>query len=401
MLASATSVPDFPHNAQAWSAWLSSVKTELDDVCRLLPDEDDNAFDWLRTASTTLESAWIYAKHKSMQVSKKLQRKFAPYRVTPIPKRAPQRLAAPKHEEQIEEQLVPPQLPPKREHQSKQDEASEQSAASVPDFPHNAQAWSAWLICVKKELDDVCRLLPDEDENAFDWLRTASTTLESAAIYAKCRSLQVLQKLQQKFAPYRVTPTPKRAPKRPAAPKHKEKIEDQLVPPQRQPKHDRQSKQDEAPEQSAASKQRRIKQLETAPPLVTDNDVKLDSKSFQPTVLKHEYKWQDDQVMQPSRHDWIEKLGEQEKWEETKVKQQYWSDEQAPHFCDPWADVDVQFDSQPIQPKHEYKWQDDQVMQQFIHDWTKEMGEQEKSEETKVKQQYWSDEQEKKDEQGV
>ena len=189
MLASATSVPDFPHNAQAWSAWLSSVKTELDDVCRLLPDEDDNAFDWLRTASTTLESAWIYAKHKSMQVSKKLQRKFAPYRVTPIPKRAPKRPAAPKHEEQIEEQLVPPQLPPKREHQSKQDEASEQSAASVPDFPHNAQAWSAWLICVKKELDDVCRLLPDEDENAFDWLRTASTSqrprlLKSLFVYA-------------------------------------------------------------------------------------------------------------------------------------------------------------------------------------------------------------------------
>ena len=67
------------------------------------------------------------------------------------------------------------------------------SSASMPDFPHNTQAWSAWLICVKKELDDVCRLLPDEDENAFDWLRTASTTLECAAIYAKRRSLKVLQ----------------------------------------------------------------------------------------------------------------------------------------------------------------------------------------------------------------
>ena len=169
-------------------------------------------------------------------MSQKLKRKFAPYRVTPIPKRAPKRPAAPKHEEQIKEQLVPPQLPPKREHQSKQDEASEQSAASVPDFPHNAQAWSAWLICVKKELDDVCRLLPDEDENAFDWLRTASTTLESAAIYAKCRSLQVSQKLQRKFAPYRI---PKRAPKRPAAPKHEEQIEEQLVPPQLPPKRRR------------------------------------------------------------------------------------------------------------------------------------------------------------------
>ena len=90
------------------------MKKELDDVCRLLPDEDENAFDWLRTASTTLESAAIYAKHRSLQVSQKLQRKFTPHSVTPIPKRAPKRPAAPKHEEQIEEQLVPPQLPPKR-----------------------------------------------------------------------------------------------------------------------------------------------------------------------------------------------------------------------------------------------------------------------------------------------
>ena len=97
--------------------------------------------------------------------------------------------------------------------------------------------------------------------------------------------------------------------------------------------------------------------------------------------------------MQPSRHDWIKKMGEQEKWEETKVKQQYWGDEQAPHFCDPWADVDVQFNSQPIQPKHEYKWQDEQVTQQFIDDWTKDMGEQEKSEETTIKQHNWRDEQ--------
>ena len=128
------------------------------------------------------------------------------------------------------------------------------SSTSVPDFPHNAQAWSAWLICVKKELDDVCRLLPDEDENAFDWLRTASTTLESAAIYAKCRSLQVSQKLQRKFAPHSVTPIPKRAPKRPAAPKHEEQIEEQikqegtseqLVPPKLPPKREQQSKQEE------------------------------------------------------------------------------------------------------------------------------------------------------------
>ena len=121
-------------------------------------------------------------------MSQKLERKFAPYRVTPFPKRAPGRPAAPRHEEQI-----PPLLLPKREHQSKQDEVSKQSAASVPDFPHNAQTWSAWLISVKKELDEVCRLLPDEDENAFDWLRTASTTLECAAIYAMRRNLKVLQ----------------------------------------------------------------------------------------------------------------------------------------------------------------------------------------------------------------
>ena len=127
----------------------------------------------------------------------------------------------------------------------------------------------------------------------------------------------------QKLAPYRVTPTPTRAPKRPAAPTHKEESEDQ---------HDRQSE------------QRRIKLL----------DVKHDSKSIQPTVLKHELKWQDDH---------------------------------------PWADFDVQFNSQPIQPKHEYKWQDEQVTQQFIDDWTKDMGEQEKSEETTIKQQNWSDEQ--------
>ena len=303
MLASATSVPDFPHNAQAWSSWLSSVKTELDDVCRLLPDEDDNAFDWLRTASTTLDSAWIYAEHKSKQVSKKLQRKFAFYRITPIPKRAPRRPAAPKHEE--------PQLPPKRE-------ASELFAASVPEFPHNAQAWAAWLLCAKKEIDAVCRLFPNDDEIAFDWLRTASRTLQNAAIYGKCRSLKVLQKL----APYRVTPTPTRAPKRPAAPTHKEKIEDQ---------HDRQSE------------QRRIKLL----------DVKHDSKSIQPTVLKHELKWQD---------------------------------------ADPWADVDEEFNSQPIQPKHEYKWQDEQVAQQFIDNWTKDMREQERSKGKTSKQQNWKDE---------
>ena len=314
MLTSATSVLGFPQNAQAWSSWLSSVKTEFDDVCQLLPDEIENAFDWLRTASTTMDSAWIYAEHKSKQMSKKLHRKLAFYRITPIPKRAPRRPAAPKHEE--------PQLPPKQE-------ASELFAALVPEFPHNAQAWAAWLRCAKKEIDAVCRRSPNDDEIVFDWLRTASRTLQNAAIYGKCRSLKVLQKL----APYRVTPTPTRAPKRPAAPTHKEKIEDQ---------HDRQSK------------QRRIKLLETAPPLVTDNDVKHDSKSIQPTVLKHELKWQDDH---------------------------------------PWADVDVQFNSQPIQPKHEYKWQDEQVTQQFIDDWTKDMGAQEKSEETTIKQQNWRDEQ--------
>ena len=131
MLASSTSVPDFPHNAQAWSAWLICVKKELDDVCQLLPDEDENAFDWLRRASETLESAALHAKHRSLQVTQKLQRKFTPHSVTPIPKRAPKRPAAPKHEEQIEEQikqegtseqLVPPKLPPKREQQSKQKE---------------------------------------------------------------------------------------------------------------------------------------------------------------------------------------------------------------------------------------------------------------------------------------
>ena len=208
------------------------------------------------------------------------------------------------------------------------------SSTSVPDFPHNAQAWSAWLICVKKELDDVCRLLPDENDNAFDWLRTASTTLESAAIYAKCRSLQVSQKLQRKFTPHSVTPIPKRAPKRPAAPKHEEQIEEQikqeetseqLVPPKLPPKREQQSKQDEAPERSAAPKQRRIKQKETSERLVTPK-------------------------LSP------------------KPEQQSKQDETPPHFFDPWAvfdnsdfvanvdtyqcweDAAIQLNGQPVQP---------------------------------------------------
>ena len=44
------------------------------------------------------------------------------------------------------------------------------SSTSVPDFPHNAQAWSAWLICVKKELDDVmtsCQSKQDETPPHF------------------------------------------------------------------------------------------------------------------------------------------------------------------------------------------------------------------------------------------
>ena len=56
--------------------------------------------------------------------------------------------------------------------------------------------------------------------------------------------------------------------------------------------------------------------------------MQFDSQPIQPAVLKHEYKWQDDQVMQPSCHDWTKEMGEQEKWEETKVKQQYWHDGQ-------------------------------------------------------------------------
>ena len=245
------------------------------------------------------------------------------------------------------------------------------SSTSVPDFPHNAQAWSAWLICVKKELDDVCRLLPDEDENAFDWLRRASETLESAALHAKHRSLQVTQKLQRKFTPHSVTPIPKRAPKRPAAPKHEEQIEEQikqegtseqLVPPQLQPKREHHSKQNAAPEQSAASKRRRIKQKETSELLVTPK-------------------------LSP------------------KPEQQSKQDETPPHFFDPWAvfdncdfvaNVDMQFDGQPVQPAlltHEEKWQEDdqwwennQVKQQDWHDWPEEKDEQGKWEETNVKE---------------
>ena len=314
-------------------------------ICRLLPDEIENAFDWLRTASTTLDSTWIYAEHKSQQLSKKLQRKFAFYRITPIPKRAPRRPAAQKHEE--------PQLPPKRE-------ASELFVASVPEFPHNAQAWAEWLLCAKKEIDAVYRLFPHDDEIAFDWLRTASRTMQNAAIYGKCRSLKVLQKL----APYRVTPTPTRAPKRPAAPTHIEKI-----------------------------KQRRIKQLETAPPLVTDDDpwadfdVQFNSQPIQP---KHEYKWQDEQVAQQFMDNSTKDMREQEKTAPPLVTDNdVKHDSKDDHPC---ADVDVEFNSQPIQPKHEYKWQDEQVARQFIDNWTKDMREQERSKGKTSKQQNWKDE---------
>ena len=99
-----------------------------------------------------------------------------------------------------------------------------------------------------------------------------------------------------------------------------------------------------------------------------------------------------------------------------------------PHFFDPWAvfdnsdfvanvdtyqcweDAAMQLNGQPVQPAlltHEEKWQEDdqwwennQVKQQYWHDWPEEKDEQGKWEETKVKQQYWHDWQEKKDEQG-
>ena len=225
------------------------------------------------------------------------------------------------------------------------------SSSSVPDFPRwfgaardedrsrsprrktpwqdnvvdeQKQAWSAWLNCAKKQLDDAYQR-GDEDGNALDWLQTASQTLEIAALHAKDRSLQVTQKLQRKFTPHSVTPIPKRAPKRPAAPKHEEQIEEQikqeetseqLVPPKLPPKREQQSKQDEAPERSAAPKQRRIKQKETSERLVTPK-------------------------LSP------------------KPEQQSKQDETPPHFFDPWAvfdncdfvaNVDMQFDSQPIQP---------------------------------------------------
>ena len=171
MLASSTSVPDFPRwlgaardddhsrsprretpwqdNAQAWSAWLICAKKQLDDACQLLADEDENAFDWLRRASETLESAALHAKHRSLQVTQKLQWKFTPHSVTAIPKRAPKRPAAPKHEEQIEEQikqegtseqLVPPKLPPKREQQGKQDEADAR-AWGVAQYSKDMFSW--------------------------------------------------------------------------------------------------------------------------------------------------------------------------------------------------------------------------------------------------------------------
>ena len=176
MLASSSSVPDFPgwlgaardddrsrsprretpwqDNAQAWSAWLICAKKQLDDAYQLLADEDDNALDWLQRASQTLEIAALHAKDRSLQVTQKLQWKFTPHSVTAIPKRAPKRPAAPKHEQQIKreealersaapkqqqikqeeasERLVPPKLPPKREQQSKQDEAPTRNLPSRP-----------------------------------------------------------------------------------------------------------------------------------------------------------------------------------------------------------------------------------------------------------------------------